>query len=60
MFEDNLNVPINPYKQISRDNVFNKTENATAEKKTPAFSEFFQVPNGVKESVYFTLGVSIE
>ena len=46
--KDNSSIPINSYKYSSRDKGYNQSENSPAEKKTPYFSEFFQVPNEVK------------
>ena len=54
------NVTINPYKHSSRDKEDNQTENSPAEKKTLDFSEFFQVPNEVKDTIYLTNRVNIK
>ena len=60
MSKDNSNFPNNPYKRDNRDNVDNQTDYFTAEKKTPAFSEYFQVPTDVKEAIDLTDGGSIK
>ena len=52
--KDKSNFPINPYKHSSRDKEDNQKDNFTAEKKTPDFSELFQVPNEVKEAIDIT------
>ena len=54
--KDNSNVPQTPYKRGNRDNVDNQTDHFNAENKTPAFSEFFQVPTDVKEAINLTDG----
>ena len=48
MSKDNSNLIINPYKHNSRYKKDNQTDNSTAEKKKPDFSEFLQVQNEVK------------
>ena len=58
MFKNKLNVPNNSYNHVNRDKEDNQTEYFTKEKKTPAFSEFSQVPNYVKEAIYLTVGGS--
>ena len=60
MSKDNSNFPINPYKHSIRNKEDNQTDNFTAEKKTPDFSEFFQVPNEVKEAIDITYVGSIK
>ena len=48
MSKDKSNVPNNPYKRDNRDNLYNQRKKITAKKKTPDFSEVFQVPTEVK------------
>ena len=52
--KDKSNVPNNPYKRNNRDNIDNQRYYFTSEKKTPAFSEFLQVPTEVKEAIDLT------
>ena len=49
-----MNVPNNSYRGGNKDNVDNQRDYFTAEKNTPYFSEFFQVPTDVKEAIYLT------
>ena len=50
MSKNNSNFPVNPYKHSS----LYRKDNSPAENKTPVSSEFFQIPNEVKESIDIT------
>ena len=50
------NIPNNPYNRGNRDNVDHQRDHFSAEKKTPSFSELFQVPNDVKDAIHLTDG----
>ena len=52
--KDNSNVPNNTHKHVNRDNVENQRDYFTSEKKTPDFSEFYQVSTEVKEAINLT------
>ena len=58
--KDNSSIPINSYKYSSRDEGYNQSETSPAEKKTPYFSEFFQLSTDVKEATDLTCGGSIK
>ena len=60
MSKDKSNVPNNPYKRDNRDNLYNQRKKITAKKKTPDFSEVFQVPTEVKQAIHLTDGGGIK
>ena len=55
-----MNAPNNPHKRDNIENVDNQRDHFNAEKKTPDFSELFQVLTEVKEAIDIPDGFSIK